>query len=464
MKKVSFIFTILLIILFVFLGNTVQATEESVDFFIVNEIEIKSTTSTYETGTVLTIILKNTDGEVEITDPPELIIQFGSGAEIELEANTEPGTLQEIQYTYTIKDNDIGELNILREQQTTSNGVVSSNLNNITLNENIIANSDKITEDDNTSTWTDFSKATFEWGDYTETDHRTPTLTIQNVDLNKENHYYYVHISHDKNEAPDLSKIVNVNDGYWNIIKSDGKISSTILNNYLETNGDIYIWVAEVQNREQKIVLNAKKVNRLEQLPLTKRIVLYFGDSLAGGIFCYEPYTSTERKINIKIGKMTDDEILKNIKNNNANAMTNLLNYAKNADAIFENTYSFGTTNPTVPQNVGIKDQEYYFVYVELEDENGKYYPVEDVELYQASISGNTVKLLNHTDRDFVYSVSGDDETNINTGDNNVKDNTIATGKIPQTGVSATIITLILAFAVVAGFIAYKTTKYRDIK
>lgn len=464
MKKVSFIFTILLIILFVFLGNTVQATEESVDFFIVNEIEIKSTTSTYETGTVLTIILKNTDGEVEITDPPELIIQFGSGAEIELEANTEPGTLQEIQYTYTIKDNDIGELNILREQQTTSNGVVSSNLNNITLNENIIANSDKITEDDNTSTWTDFSKATFEWGDYTETDHRTPTLTIQNVDLNKENHYYYVHISHDKNEIPDLNTILDANNGYWNIIKSDGKISSAVLNKYLETNGDIYIWVAEVQNREQKIVLNAKKVNRLEQLPLTKRIVLYFGDSLAGGIFCYEP-TDIQRKVNIKLGKMTDSTILKDIKNNKANAMENLLNYAKKAEAIFESTYTLGTS-PHVPENIGIKDKEYYFVYLELEDENGKYYPVEDVELYQASISGNNVKLLNHTDRDFIYSVSDDDEPNINTGNNknNVKDNTIATGKIPQTGSSITIISTIIVLAVIFSFVAFKITKYRDIK
>lgn len=464
MKKVRFVLLILLTMFL--LGGSVKAVDGLSEVFLVKSIEIQSTTSTYTTGTVLTIKLKNTDGDVEITDPPELLIQFGNGKEIEIKCSTNPGRIQELQYVYTIKDSDIGKLKILREQQITSTGKGSYDLSNITLDKDIIANSDKVTDnkEENTLTWTDFSNATFEWKDYTKTDHSSPSLNINNVILKTEKHYYYFYLSHNKNDEPDLNKI-GEDLNYWKLISSDGKIASVNLTSYLETNGDIYIWIAEVQNRDKRIVLNAKKIDRLEQLPLTKRIVGYFSDSLAGGILCYEPYTSTERKINIKIGKMTDNTILKDMKENKNNAITDLLNYAKKTNSIFEKTYSFGE-NSSIPDNVKFENKGYYFIYFELEDENGKYYPVEDVELYQASVSGKNVDLINHTDRNFVYNLG--DDTNINTENNentdNSKDNTIATGKIPQTGIDATIIFIITMLTAIAGFVAYKITKYKDIK
>ena len=460
MKKINLVLTILVATILMFLTSSVKAAEDGVDFFLAKEIEIQSTTSTYNTGTILTITLKNEDGNVQLNDIPELIIQFGNGEEIEIKSDTEPGTLQALQYTYTIKENDIGKLKILREQQTIADGKTSMSLDHIKLNKDIIANSDKDTgEGGDGLTWTNFDNVKFEWTDYTETDHSTPSLSIKNVEFNTENHYYYYHISHNKDENPDLAKIGEDLE-YWQNISSDKKISSIGLTSYLETNGDIYIWIAEVQNREQKIVLNAKKVERLEQLPLTKRIVGYFSDSFAGGIFCYEPHTSKERKLNIKMGKMTDKSILKAIKENETNAMKNLLNYAKASDYILEETYDF-REQPTVPETAKIEDKGYYFVYFELEDENGKYYPVEDVELYQASVTGNKVQLINYTDRNFVYDI--DDDIDIDTKNNTV-DNTIAGGKIPQTGATAMTISVITVLAIVAGYIAYKTAKYRDIK
>ena len=267
MKKVSFILSILTVLFLILLSCKVQAVDGTNEFFLANSIEIHSTTSTYKTGTTLTITLKNTDGAVEITDPPELVIQFGSGQEIQIKCDTEPGKVQELKYTYTIKDSDVGKLKILKEQQTVSNGVVNSKLDNITLNKDIIANSDKVTDDDgddSTATWTNFEKAIFEWSDYTETDHSTPSLIVKNVDLSKSNHYYYYYISNNKNDNPDLNKL-GEDLKYWQTISSEGKIGASALTNYLETNGDIYIWIAEVQNGEKKIVLTARKIERLEQ-------------------------------------------------------------------------------------------------------------------------------------------------------------------------------------------------------
>ena len=465
MQKVSFILSILTVLFLILLSCKVQAADGTNEFFLANSIEIHSTTSTYKTGTTLTITLKNTDGAVEITDPPELVIQFGSGQEIQIKCDTEPGKVQELKYTYTIKDSDVGKLKILKEQQTVSNGVVNSSLGNITLNKDIIANSDKVTDDDgddSTATWTNFEKAIFEWSDYTETDHSTPSLIVKNVDLSKSNHYYYYYISNNKNDNPDLNKL-GEDLKYWQTISSEGKIGASALTNYLETNGDIYIWIAEVQNGEKKIVLTARKIERLEQLPLTKRIVGYFSDELSGGIFCYEPH-STSRKINIKIGRVTDDTILRNIRDNKDNAMSDLLSYAKSTGSIFEKTYTLGE-NPTMPENINIKDKAYYFIYFELEDENGKYYPVEDVELYQASVSDRYVTLINHTDRNFVYNISEDTGPTNDGKDypNNTVDNTTTPEKIPQTGLGITVIPIIVVLAIIAGTISYKVTKYRNI-
>ncbi len=463
MKKVNYLLKISILVLAFILciGASVNAADGTLEFFETQEIEIQSTTETYTTGTVLTILLKR-DENVEITDPAEVMIQFGNGPEIELTCDTQPGNVKELQYTYTIKSSDVGELKILRQQQTTQDGNSSTSLDNITPSKTVIANSgssgdDQTGDEENPDIeWTDFSNATFEWSSYTETDHRSPNLNVKGVNLTNS---YYFYMSHNANDTPDLSQL-GEDLNYWKLISSDGQISYVHLTSYLETNGDLYLWIAEVQGAEKKIVLNAKKIERLEQVPLTKRLVGYF-NSEGATVFCYEPYTSTDRKINIKIGKMTDNTILRNIKNNASNAMNSLLNYAKNADAIYEqNDISFGA-NVQIPDSVTFTDDAYYFAYIELEDENGQYYPVEDVELYQASISPIGWTLINHTDRDFVYNI--DDDIN-NDNNNNQNDNTIAPGTIPQTGIYSIIVTMIGILVVVAIFVAYRTTKYKDIK
>ncbi len=454
MKKLSYIIILTLVIITI-ISTIVLATDGTAEVFITDKIEIKSTNNTYKTGTSLNIILKNSQGAVEITDLPELVIQFGNGIERRIKCDTKPGQIDELLYTYDISSEDIGKLKILKIQQITEDGVLYDDLSNISLSEDIIVNSNQ----DDAMEWTDFDNMDYEWTDYTETDHRSPSLLLKNVNFKKENHYYYFYISNNKDNAPDLEKIGN-DINYWRTISSEGKISSSYLIPYLEKNGDIYIWIAEVQNRESKIVVSAKKIQRLSQLPLTKRIIGYFSNEFASALFCYEPYSSTTRKINIKIGKMTENSILKDIKNGTKDAMSNLLNYSKTSKGLLEKTFSFGET-PNIFQKLNLENRAYYYVYFELEDENGKYYPVEDIELYQAQVSGNKVNLINHTDRNFVYDIE-DDENNNDSNENTI-DNTTAPGKIPQTGMTvASIILIGIGFIIVLTKM-YKMLKYRDI-
>ena len=94
----------------------------------------------------------------------------------------------------------------------------------------------------------------------------------------------------------------------------------------IETSGDIYVWVCEVDsNRTPKIVVNAKKIDRIKQMPLGTRLTAYFFNDETT-TFCWEVNQNENRKVNIKIGTITDKSILKAIKNGEADCLQKLLN------------------------------------------------------------------------------------------------------------------------------------------
>lgn len=90
-------------------------------------------------------------------------------------------------------------------------------------------------------------------------------------------------------------------------------------------------------------------------------------------------------------------------------------------------------------------------MYVEFDDENGKYYPIEGVTLAQAwfSSSSEDWDLFAYTKGDFQW--DGLAPT----------DPTTATGELPQTGVSIGI-TLAIAIVLIGGTVAY--IKYKKLK
>ena len=89
-----------------------------------------------------------------------------------------------------------------------------------------------------------------------------------------------------------------------------------------------------------KVVIDRKEIERPAKMGLTQRTRLIYitqDKDLSTSIFINEPM-SEGRKFTIQFGKVTDISILRDIKNQKADGMNELLNYAKSEKGI--ETYS----------------------------------------------------------------------------------------------------------------------------
>lgn len=230
------------------------------------------------------------------------------------------------------------------------------------------------------------------------------------------------------------------------------------ISKYLEKSGDIYVWIYETQIvnnvRQNKCIIEAQKIERPALKKIGTRMKCYFLNEETS-THLFEAYNyENARKINVKIGKVTDKSILRAIKNGETDCLQKLLDYAKNADSIYTGTVPLGRSE-SITNKLNLVNDEYYYVYMVLDDENGKYFPVEDVSLYQALTyekDGKTSKnLFDYLNDNFKWNLGNDDTT---------IDNTTATGKLPQTGASI-VIYVAITLVIVAGVIfAIKYKKY----
>lgn len=269
----------------------------------------------------------------------------------------------------------------------------------------------------------------------------------------KEDGKYYGFISNGKiaPTVPDTGWIENENLPVTN--KPGFSISK-----YLEKSGDIYVWIYETQIvnnvRQNKCIIEAQKIERPALKKIGTRMKCYFLNEETS-THLFEAYSyENARKINVKIGKVTDKSILRAIKNGETDCLQKLLDYAKNADSIYTGTVPLGKSE-SITNKLNLVNDEYYYVYMVLDDENGKYFPVEDVSLYQALTyekDGKTSKnLFDYLNDNFKWNLGNDDTT---------IDNTTATGKLPQTGASI-VIYVAITLVIVAGVIfAIKYKKY----
>ena len=269
----------------------------------------------------------------------------------------------------------------------------------------------------------------------------------------KEDGKYYGFISNGKiaPTVPDTGWIENENLPVTN--KPGFSISK-----YLEKSGDIYVWIYETQIvnnvRQNKCIIEAQKIERPALKKIGTRMKCYFLNEETS-THLFEAYNyENARKINVKIGKVTDKSILRAIKNRETDCLQKLLDYAKNADSIYTGTVPLGRSE-SITNKLNLVNDEYYYVYMVLDDEDGKYFPVEDVSLYQALTyekDGKTSKnLFDYLNDNFKWNLGNDDTT---------IDNTTATGKLPQTGASI-VIYVAITLVIVAGVIfAIKYKKY----
>lgn len=233
---------------------------------------------------------------------------------------------------------------------------------------------------------------------------------------------------------------INIDDHNWYI------------GEYMELNAVTYITVIEVQIVEGKyannVILSGIQIERPALLNTGNRITAQFFDSYTN-VVINDPLISNKqnKKVNIKIGKIVDTDMLKAIKNKDTGALENLLSYAINAEGIYAGTLDVGNTG-SITNLIQLENGEYYFAYMELESEQGKYFKVDDVSLYQALVSENNASLVDYKDGEFVWKLDDDNE---------IKDDTVfPDGILPQTGHSITGSFLAVLALVIGSIIAVK--------
>ncbi len=315
----------------------------------------------------------------------------------------------------------------------------------------------------------DVSKIAFEWTEFYN-------LKVKNVNFIEGNDYY-IHVSHNKDEKLTVTDLESIDiNNIWNKTMVNNEISD--LNDIVAENGDIYIWICELDSKfVPKIVVEAKKIDRKTQNALGDRIFASFSNDNTL-ISCWEPLGNENRKVSVKIGIVTDNSILKAIKNGETNSMQRLLTYAISADSIYNEKMSLGTSK-TITKSMNLVANKFYYAYLKVDDENGKYYPIEDVELYQGM--GHINESTDLVDRDIIAWDYIEEETPPKKEENTNKppvaqknniinqpkeqetDNTVAKGKLPQTGLRNIAFIASIAAIICIIYIGIKIKKYRDI-
>ena len=334
--------------------------------------------------------------------------------------------------------------------------------------------------------FTDFSNAKYELLFDTDVD-----LKVSGITPIEKNTYYYIITS--DNTKPTIS--INSYGGvategidYLIVNAEENYIYEYNLDRYVELNQDLYLWIIEeadldtnyAESEENdyishstRFVVEGQKLTRpeLPQLNLILKSLSIWGGTKAEEESTYInfrfPSDTENRKFKLKIGKVTDNSILQKIQNNDYSGITALLEYAKNNEAIY--TADLTTTWENYYRNNqalfdGVKlleDRAYYYIYVEFEDEEGKYYPIEGVTLGQAWIADSKEywDLWAYTEEDFEWN----NLSSTPSGDTTPKDETIAKEELPNTGVRMAVIISIVALTGTAVFFKIKNNKYKGI-
>ncbi len=349
--------------------------------------------------------------------------------------------------------------------------------------------------------FTDFSKAKYE---------NTLNDTMENLKItgvkpydDYKTSYYYIITKDNKKPSITLSKNGNVDIeamkdslGYLNVNANENYLFSSNISKYTELNQDLYLWVVQSNRLNEaysdengnyihcsvKMVVNGEKLKRA-QLPQLNLIMQTFSIgnwSYSSGSDKYTrmnfnfPTSTENRKFTLKIGKVTDNNILNKIKNGDYSGITELANYAKKSDSIYSKDLT--TTEPGYYRNEDtlfdgrklLQNRAYYYIYVKFDDENGKYYPIEGVTLAQAyisSLNSNDWDMWGYTSSDFDWNNLTSTYTPSKTDDgkkDKTPDPTVTPEeKLPQTGLSLVIPVMIIAIGGII-FISYR--KFKNIR
>ncbi|MBR2786356.1 MAG: Ig-like domain-containing protein [Clostridia bacterium] len=343
--------------------------------------------------------------------------------------------------------------------------------------------------------FTDFSNANYETSLQGYSDEY---LKITGVQPNDKNSYYFLitadnkapEVKYSKNGSIDLTAMENL-ETLW-VNTDENYMYNRNFAKYTELNQDLNIWIIEQKKLEEsyqnengdyvyyetKFVAEGKKIERAElpKLNLVMKTLLLssnFSDEEADGYSSLHfnfPTATKNRKFTLKIGKVTDNAILKKIQNEDYSGITDLLEYAKENEAVYSETLE--TTSPASYWNKTeslldgrklLQHGAYYYIYVEFDDENGKYRPVEGVTLGQAWIpeGKDYWDIWAYTSGDFKWdNLSATSDTPDNVKGKKSDDTVVPAEELPQTGVNLLIPSIVVA---VVGVVVISYKKFRNI-
>lgn len=438
----------LIIILLVFLGiiaisNNVNAATSSVTL---QKIEVTSPSGTYTTGQEITIVATFSGNVVGTGNNPSITLKFGT-SELYGTENVY-GTISgnTVIFKHTIITEDSGVLTLKSLSGLT---IKDEDGNYIDMPTNMTLSGSSITA--NPFTWSDASnvKATID-----------DKYNMKITDLGTE---WYAYVTNGKN-PPTIDQF-DAPTGYTFQRGSSNGSNSVEMKKILEKSGDIYLYIVERKKnyevsgkQENKIILSDFKVERPTTNNLSQRVQISLNNDKIT-VTVKEPHDEeTTRKATIKIGTVSDKEILSSVKNGD---LTKLLSYAKiDSNAILTQNISVDAGYSTGEKDISsikgkLINKAYYYIYIIFDDENGKYYPLEDVSFAQAISIDGTITNLTHT---VTWDAMDETET---PSTNEPTDSTITPdNKLPQTGATVTIIAIIGITAVIAVVAGIKLKKY----
>ncbi len=305
------------------------------------------------------------------------------------------------------------------------------------------------TGDDNSNNgnWTDFTnaKVTFEWDDNSNLIAR-----LSGIDIIAQN-YYQICFGTDK-ENITVKNSENIES--FSKVKDKNEMIATLPNSQMILNKTFYYVIAEgitTPTVDIKAKTQPKEIERPELPNIGTRMDLYMPSSGKSTAFL-KPYNdnSLNLKINYKIGKINDNNILKTFKTDSDKAYKDLMEYAKKQQTYLATGSVKGGENDFNPvEGKSLEKNGYYFAYFELDTENGKYIDIEDVAIYQEN-----AEFLVH------FAFAG-----INVSDDALegKDSTVSKEPLPFTG--AVVITGFVALSSIIVYFAYKRNKsLNDVK
>lgn len=404
---------------------------------------------------------------------PKYTIYFGKNVseKIELAEVTLDNFSTEAKYKYTIKSGDNGELKPDGFVNPSEYNVETEDGKNYMLRSPFMVSFEEKIYADTTIPWTNFDNAKLTMQSE-RTNRNDFEIKVENVQINSDS-TYYVHFSHVKDEEINIKSIDDI---YNNINEKGEKTWGTTINTYsnkVNVNsytknifaeaGEVYIYICEVdrENNLPKIVLKNYEIKRLPNLPLTQRITGYFNSNTTS-TFCWEIYGDNERKVNYKIGVLSDKEILNKIRNGEQTAFEELMDFSVENAAIGTGTLKLGE-DTTILDKLNLDNNLYYYIYMELDDEEGKYFDIQDVSLYKVIDTGAHKTLISVTDEGFEWDTEGDN-SNKDENDNYNDSSIVDLDELPFAG-RKVVIGIIITVLIILTIIFYKKyVQYKKLK